>query len=65
MKLKRREMLVAAVAAGTVRGKAAEQENAAPADLAAQARKAMQANREAIAKVKLPIDAEPAFVFEA
>lgn len=63
MKLKRRDMLVAAVAAGAMKVEA--QEAAAPVELLDLARRSMQSNREAINKVKLPVAVEPAFVFKA
>lgn len=63
MKLKRRDMLVAAVAAGALKVEA--QETAAPVELLDLAKRSMQSNREAINKVKLPMAVEPAFVFKA
>jgi hypothetical protein len=63
VKLKRREMLVAAVAAGALQGEA--QEAVAPAELLDLAKRSMQSNRDAINKVKLPMAVEPAFVFKA
>ncbi len=57
--MKRREMLIAAIAVAPLKVEAQEE------DLVAQARKSMTANREAIDKVKLPMATEPAFGFKA
>jgi hypothetical protein len=63
VKLKRRDMLVAAVAVGASKGEA--QEAVAPAELLDLAKRSMQSNRDAINKVKLPMAVEPAFLFKA
>ena len=57
--MKRREMLIAAIAVAPLKVEAQEE------DLVALARKSMQTNREAIEKVKLPMATEPAFSFKA
>jgi|LNFM01.1.fsa_nt_gb hypothetical protein len=57
--MKRREMLIAAIAVAPLKVEAQEE------DLVALARKSMKANREAIEKVKLPMATEPAFSFKA
>lgn len=57
--MKRREMLIAAIAVAPLRVEAQEE------DLVALARTSMKANREAIEKVKLPMATEPAFSFKA
>ena len=62
--MKRREMLVAAVAVSALKG-AAQQPAEAPTDLMELARRTMKTNREAIAQVKLPMAVEPAFAFQA
>lgn len=64
MKLKRREMLVAAVAAGVLKVEAQELAST-PAELMELARRTMKSNRDAINKVKLPMAVEPAFAFKA
>jgi hypothetical protein len=61
VKWKRREMLLAAAAAGSVKLEAQE----APNDLAALAKQTMKANLDAIGQVKLPMAVEPAFSFKA
>lgn len=61
--MKRRDMLVAAVAAGALRAEA--QETASPTELLELSRRIMKTNREAIDKVKLPMAVEPAFAFKA
>jgi hypothetical protein len=61
MKLKRREMLVATVGVAA----AQQQPQQQTGDLVELARQAMKSNREAIAKVKVDIAVEPAFVFKA
>lgn len=63
MKLKRREILLAAAAASAP-GTAA-QTPAAGSELLELARRAQKTNREALEKVKLPMAAEPAFTFKA
>jgi hypothetical protein len=57
--MKRREMLIAAIAVAPLKVEAQEE------DAVALARKSMKANREAIEKVKLPMATEPAFSFKA
>jgi len=57
--MKRREMLIAAIAVAPLKVEAQEE------DLVALARKSMKTNREAIDKVKLPMATEPAFSFKA
>ena len=57
--MKRREMLIAAIAVAPLKLEAQEE------DLVARARKSMESNREAINKVKLPMATEPAFSFKA
>lgn len=57
--MKRREMLIAAIAVAPLKVEAQEE------DLVALARKSMKTNREAIEKVKLPMATEPAFSFKA
>jgi len=64
MKLKRREMLVAALAAGGMKAGAQELETS-PGELTELARRTMKSNRDAIDKVKLPMAVEPAFAFKA
>ncbi len=57
--MKRREMLIAAIAVVPLKIEAQEE------DLVALARQSMKTNREAIEKVKLPMATEPAFIFKA
>ena len=57
--MKRREMLIAAIAVAPLKVEAQEE------DLVALARTSMKTNREAIDKVKLPMATEPAFSFKA
>jgi len=57
--MKRREMLIAAIAVAPLKVEAQEE------DLVALARQSMKTNREAIDKVKLPMATEPAFIFKA
>lgn len=57
--MKRRDMLMAAIAVAPLKIEAQEE------DLVALARKSMKTNREAIDKVKLPMATEPAFSFKA
>ena len=57
--MKRREMLIAAIAVAPLMVEAQEE------DLVALARKSMKTNRESIDKVKLPMATEPAFSFKA
>lgn len=57
--MKRRQMLIAAIAVAPLKVEAQEE------DLVALARKSMKTNREAIDKVKLPMATEPAFSFKA
>ncbi len=57
--MKRREMLIAAIAVAPLKVEAQEE------DLVALARTSMKTNREAIDKVKLPMATEPAFIFKA
>lgn len=57
--MKRREMLIAAIAVVPLKIEAQEE------DLVALARQSMKTNREAIDKVKLPMATEPAFIFKA
>lgn len=61
MKLKRRELLVAAAAVATVEA----QTQATPGDLLELAKRNLKGNREAMDKVKLPMAVEPAFSFRA
>lgn len=61
MKLKRREMLLGAAALTPLR---VEAQTAAPVELIEEARRLMKANREAIAKVAVTTDVEPAFLFK-
>jgi len=61
VKLKRRDMLMAAVASTSLTA----QQAPAQEDLLALARRSMEANREAIRKVEIPMAAEPAFSFKA
>lgn len=58
MKLKRREILLATVAASTVQAQPQDQ-------LTEVAKRAIETNRAAINKVKLPMEVEPAFIFRA
>jgi hypothetical protein len=57
--MKRREMLIAAIAVAPLKVEAQEE------DPVALARRSMKTNREAIDKVKLPMATEPAFSFKA
>jgi len=57
--MKRREMLIAAIAVAPLKVEAQQE------DLVALARQSMKTNREAIDKVKLPMATEPAFIFKA
>ncbi|MBM3760067.1 MAG: hypothetical protein FJW36_07450 [Acidobacteria bacterium] len=61
MKLKRRELLVATVGVAAAQPPKPQQGG----DLVELARQSMKSNREAIAKVKVDIAVEPAFVFKA
>ena len=60
MKLKRREMLMAAVAVPTAMRVEAQEDT--PLE---QVRRAMTLNRTAIGKIKVPMAIEPAFQFKA
>ncbi len=62
MKLKRREILAAPLAATAV---AAQDSTTNKPDWVEQARQSMKANRSALAKVKVPQATEPAFLFKA
>jgi hypothetical protein len=64
MKLKRREVLMAAAAAAGTHP-APAQAPASGADLLDLARRTQRSNREALDQVKLPMAAEPAFHFKA
>lgn len=64
--MKRRDVLAATVAIGSLKFDAeAQQPQQQPADLVELARRTMQTNREAINKVKLPMAVEPPFHFKA
>lgn len=64
MKLKRREILMAAAAAVSIQ-QAPAQVPAPSGDLLDLARRTQKSNREALDKVLLPMAAEPAFHFKA
>lgn len=62
--MNRRDLLVAAVATANVKSAELQAQTPTPDDLAL-VRRAIQANREAMAKAKLPMSVEPAFQFKA